>query len=171
MYSVPCRPIISNSGFNTENISAFLDFHLKPITTKVKSYIKDTKDIHRKLQNVPKLPVDVTLCTNDVVRLYPNVAIDEGLLFLEKALDTPGEKTVSTESLIELAEFVLKNNYFQFNDRKQKEVTAIGTKFAPLYAIIFMAALEEEIFEPLIKKPCLWWRYIDDIFDLVSWRI
>ena len=88
MHSVPCRPIISNSGFYTENISAFLDFHLKPITAKVKSYIKDTKDFLRKLQNVPKLPVDVTYL---------------------KALDKPGEKTVSAESLIQLAELVLKN--------------------------------------------------------------
>ena len=40
----------------------------------------------------------------------------------------------------------------------------VGTKFALPYAIIFMAALEEEILESLIKKPWLWWRYIDDIF-------
>ena len=73
---------------------------------------------------------------------------------------------MSTESLIELAELVLRNNYFEFNDKfkKQKEGTATGTKFAPPYAIIFMAALEEEILESLIKKPWLWWRYIDDIF-------
>ena len=48
--------------------------------------------------------------------------------------------------------------------KKQKEGTAVGTKFAPPYAIIFMAALEEEILESLIKKPWLWRRYIDDIF-------
>ena len=67
--------------------------------------------------------------------------------------------------LIELMELVLRNNYFEFNDRfrKQKEGTAIETKFASPYAIIFMAALEEEILESLIKKPWLWWRYIDDI--------
>ena len=44
LHSVPGRPIISNSGFYTENISALLDFHLKPIVTKVKLYIKDTND-------------------------------------------------------------------------------------------------------------------------------
>ena len=27
-----------------------------------------------------------------------------------------------------------------------------------------MAALEEDFLEILIKKPWLWWRYIDDIF-------
>ena len=132
-WSVPGRPVISNSSFYRENISGFLDFHLKPIAAKVKSYIKDTNDFLRKLQNLPKLPDDVILCTIDVVGLYPNIPNEEGLLFLKKALDKRRNKTVSTESLIELAELVLRNNYFEFNDRfkKQKEDTAIGTKFAP----------------------------------------
>ena len=45
---------------------------------------------------------------------------------------------MSTETLIELAKHVLKNNYFQFNNRlrKQKRGTAIGTKFAPPYIVI-----------------------------------
>ena len=62
---------------------------------------------------------------------------------------------MSTESLIELAELVLGNNYFEFNDRfrRQKGGTATGTKFASPYAIIFMAALEEKILESLIEKP------------------
>ena len=38
----PGRPVISNCGFYTENISAFLDFHLQPLTREVKSYIKVT---------------------------------------------------------------------------------------------------------------------------------
>ena len=92
------------------------------------------------------------LCTIDVVPLYPNIPNEKGLLFLKKALDKRQNKTVSTESLIEVAELVLRNSYFEFNDKfkKQKEGTAIGTKFAPPYAIIFRAALEEEILESLI---------------------
>ena len=71
---------------------------------------------------------------------------------------------MSTELLIELAELILKNKYFEFNDRfrKHKEDTAIGTKFASAYAIIFMAALEEEILESPIKKLWLWWRHIEN---------
>ena len=92
-----------------------------------------------------------------VVGLHPNIPIEEGLLFLKKALEKRRNKTLSTESPIEVVELVLGNNYFDFNDRfrKQKEGTAIGTKFAPPYAIIFMAALDEEILEYLIKKACL----------------
>ena len=90
--------------------------------------------------------------------LYPNIPNEVGLLFHKEALDKWQNKTVSTESLIELAELVLRNNYFEFNDRfkNQKEGTTIETKFAPPYAVIFMAAWEEEILESLIKKPWLW---------------
>ena len=128
--------------------------------------MKDTNDFLRKLQNLPKLPDDAILCTIDVVRLYPNILNDESLLCLKKALDKRRNKTVPTESLIELAQIVLKKYYFEFNDRfrKQKEGTAIETKFALPYAIIVMAPLEKESLEYLLKSPWLWCRYIDNIF-------
>ena len=47
---------------------------------------------------------------------------------------------------------------------KQKRGTAIGTKFAPPHAILFMADFEEKMLEKFEKKPMIWWRYIDDIF-------
>ena len=62
----------------------FLDLHLKSIVVKVMSYIKDTNDFLRKLQNLPKLPYDVILCTIDVVGLYSNIPNDESLLFLKR---------------------------------------------------------------------------------------
>ena len=40
MYNIPGRPVICNYGFYTENISAFLDYQLKPITMQVNSYIR-----------------------------------------------------------------------------------------------------------------------------------
>ena len=42
LHDVPGRPVISNCGFYTENISSFLDHHLQPLVQRVKSYIKDT---------------------------------------------------------------------------------------------------------------------------------
>ena len=75
-------------------------------------------------------------------------------------------KQISSGTLVELAEIVLKNNIFQFDEKtfKQLRGTAIGTKFAPPYAILFMADLEEKTLSPSEKKPVVWWRYIDDIF-------
>ena len=39
LHNVPGRPVISNFGYYTENKSAFLEYHLKLIAQKVKSYI------------------------------------------------------------------------------------------------------------------------------------
>ena len=47
---------------------------------------------------------------------------------------------------------------------KQLRGTAIGTTFAPPYAIIFMAYLEERILKDIELQPRIWWKYIDDIF-------
>ena len=49
---------------------------------------------------------------------------------------------------------------------KQKRGTLIGTKFPPPYSILFMAELEQKILRKAEFKPCIWWRYIDDIFLL-----
>ena len=73
---------------------------------------------------------------------------------------------VSTDTLVELAELVLKNNIFNFSEEilKQKRGTGIGTKFVLPFSILFMAESEETILEKVDNKPYLWWRYIDDIF-------
>ena len=45
-------------------------------------------------------------------------------------------KFISTNNLVKMAEFVLKNNHFQFNGKVKQQIagTTIGTKFAPTYA-------------------------------------
>ena len=81
----------------------------------------------------------VILCTMDVVGLYPNIPHGEGLASLRRFLEARDSKQVSSNTLTELAELVLKNNIFEFDEKtfKQKRGTAIGTKFAPPYAILF----------------------------------
>ena len=121
-----------------------------------------------KLRSLPKLPSEIILCTVDVVGLYPNIPHEEGLSALRKRLDNRKEKYISTDTLCDLAEVVLKNNIFKVSKKifKQKRGTAIRTKFAPPYSILFMAELEEAILKEADFKPYLWWRYIDDIFFL-----
>ena len=147
LYDVPGRPVISNCGFYTENISSFLDFHLQPLAQKVKSYIKDTNHFLRKIKELSQLPEGTILCNIDVVGLYPNIPHNEGLAFLKDFLDSRVDKQVTTDTLLELAELVLKNNIFEFSDKTDKQIrgTAIGTKFTPPYALHFMAVLEEKI--------------------------
>ena len=90
----------------------------------------------------------------DVVGLYPNISHGKGLASLYKFLETRENKQISSDTLAELAEIVLKNNIFEFDEKtfKQKRGTAIGTKFAPPYAILYMADLQEKLLEIFEKK-------------------
>ena len=63
---------------------------------------------------------------------------------------------------------MLKHNYFELGQDANHQIldTAIGTIFAPHYANIFMARLEEEIFSSTKFQPLLLLHYLDDIFCL-----
>ena len=77
-------------------------------------------------------------------------------------------KQILSDTLIELAEIVLENNAFEFDEKTFKQVrgTTIGTKFVPPYAILFMADLKKKTLNAFEEKPMVWWSYIDDIFYL-----
>ena len=81
-------------------------------------------------------------------------------------------KDVLIESFIELAECVLKDNVYKRNTSFYKQIrgTAIGTKMAPPYAIIFMGDLMEKLLKDCDKKLLAWWRYVDDIFVMAARR-
>ena len=75
------------------------------------SYIKDTNEFLLKLKNLRKVPDNAILITANVVGLYPNIPHNEGLEVLKKRIDNFYEKSIPTEDLFKMAEFVLKNNY------------------------------------------------------------
>ena len=94
LHHVPGRPVISNSGYYTENVSSFLGHHLQPLAQVVKSYTKDSKEFLKKLRSLPKLSDDIILCTMDVVGLHPNIPQEGGLSALRKRLN-PKIKSLS----------------------------------------------------------------------------
>ena len=121
--NVPERPVISNCRSYIENISAFLDFHLQPLAGEVKSHIKDTNDFMKKLRSLTDLPSDITLCSKDIVCLYPNIPHSEDLSALQNCLELRRDKKGSTSTLFEPAEIALKNNVFTFGKKNFKANT------------------------------------------------
>ena len=102
----------------------------------------------------------------DLVGLYPSIPHEVGLRALREAFEKRNEKTIPTEKLLKMTEFVLKNNYFEFVNKIKQQIfgTAIGTKFAPPYACIFMSDLETKFLEGQHLQHLVWLRYFDDIF-------
>ena len=164
--NVPGRPVISNCGTPTEKASEFLDHHHKPVMQSGWSYIKDSGDFLKKIKNVGNIPENAILVAADVVGLYPNIPHSAAIKALSNMLEAREHKAVSTEDLVKMARFVLENNYFEFNGDVKKQIsgTAIGTKFAPPYACIFMDDLETKFLQSQSLQPLVWFRYIDDIF-------
>ena len=128
--------------------------------------IKDTNHFLKKLSELGEIPEDVILCKVDVVGLYPSIPHEKGLEALKGALDSREDKTVSTGSLTELAQIVLKNNCFEFNGEfyQQLQGTAVGTKFAPHMQFCSWRHLKRGCLSYAPYKPLLWWRFINNIF-------
>ena len=108
--NVPGRPVISNCGTPTEKTSEFLDYHLKPIMQKGKSYIKDSGDFINKIKSIENIPEGSILVTADGVGLYPSIPHEAGLNALRETLESRENKFIKTEDLIKMASFVLKNH-------------------------------------------------------------
>ena len=144
LHHIPGRPVILNCGIPMEKVSEFLDHHLKPIMQEGWYYINDNKDFLKKIQNMRKFPQDSILVTADVVGLYASIPHNSGLKALKDALDCRQNKKIPTDMLVKMAEFVLTNNSFEFGQKVFHQIsgTAIGTKFAPPYACIFMDKFE-----------------------------
>ena len=138
--------MISNCGAPTEKVSEFLDSHLKTIMQESWSYIKDSADFINKIGQIGDIPENAILVTADVVGLYPSIPHNAGLKALKNALDKRKQKHIPTEKLINMTEFVVKNNFFEFNGSVKQQVsgTAIGTKCAPTYASIYMDEVKTE---------------------------
>ena len=122
------------------------------------SYIKDSQDFINKSWKLGKIPDNAILVTVDVVGLYPSISHNVGLRALKEALDNREQKKIPAEDLLQMAEIVLKNNFFEFNNQIKQQISgaAIGTKSAPTYACIFIDKVETEFLEAQTDKP-FWW--------------
>ena len=162
----PGRPIISGIDTLTEKLSGFVDSFLNPLLVHIPSFIKDTTDFLRTLNTIDTLPNDALLVTMDVTSLYTNIPHNKGILACKNFIEKHTSDLDFANDMATLIEFILKNNYFSFNNNfyLQSQGTAMGTKMAPAYANIFMDKIESEMLQNFPFKPSHYMRYIDDIF-------
>ena len=79
----PGRPIVSSVDNPTERISMMLDIILQPFLSDTKSYIKDTPDFLRKIEEITILSEE-NFFTLDVASLYTNIPLEESLDIMEE---------------------------------------------------------------------------------------
>ena len=130
-------------------MSEFLDFHLKSVrqeNTTLLDYIKDTTDFQDKIKNM-SVPKDAVLVTLILWVYYPHILHEVGLKLLNEALNRRKEKEISSDNLVKITEFVLKNQYLQFY------------------------RLETSFLEIQTLKPLPWICYIDNIWTHIAEKL
>ena len=170
----PGRPIISGNGSVTENISKFVDFHVKDLVKSLPTYIQDTPDFLRNLEDLNQsspVPDNAILVTIDVCALYTNIQKNDGLLAMQKALELRSDKTIPTDYLIDLLDIILSYNIFEFNNELycQEVGCAMGSAVAPSYANIMMGMIDDQFKQLAVSSSGshpikLLKRFIDDYF-------
>ncbi len=79
------RHIISGNGCPTEQISAFVDEHIKEYVTLFPSYVKDSPDFIRKFENFSSRN-EIILVTMDLTGLYSYIANQERITAVYRTL-------------------------------------------------------------------------------------
>ena len=161
----PGRPIISDCSSESYTVSEYIDHFLQPLASKHASYLKDTTDFLNKLKTV-KITENSLLVTMDVESMYTNIDHESGMSAVKQAFENYPDPIRPDEQILDLLEISLKNNDFQFNGETfiQVKGTAMGKKYAPSYANIFMAKFETEALRKCALKPAAYFRFLDDIF-------
>ena len=128
-----------------------------------------------------RVPTNTLLASFDIEALYSNIPHELGIKAVHFLLDKYPEilkSRFSKEFILDGIKLILENNIFSFNDKHYKQVkgTAMGTKFAPVYATLTVGYLEEKLYKEIetyfgsefgtyfINN---WKRFLDDCF--VPW--
>ena len=69
----------------------------------------------KKVRHLGHVPDGAILVTADVVGLYPSIPHKAGLEALRRRVNERETFEIPTEDIVQMAEFVLKNNFFEFN--------------------------------------------------------
>ena len=163
----PGRPIVSDCSSETYQTAAYLDYFLNPLSTLHPSYIKDTYHFVDIIKGLT-IPQNSLFFTLDIDSLYTNIETTEGLQAVRASFQDNPNKRRPDKELLQLLEINLTKNDFIFNSEYFLQVkgTAMGKKFAPSYANIFMAQWEESALKACKLKPLHYYRYLDDIWGV-----
>ena len=163
----PGRPIVSDCGSESYSVAEFLDYYLNPLSILHKSYLKDTYDFIGKIRNI-KLSAPFFIFSMDVESLYTNIDTRMGLEAVQALMDRNPDPSRPDQEIIKLLDISLSKNDFEFDNQYYLQVkgTAMGKRFAPAYANIYMATWEDTILPKCPKSPLHYYRFLDDIWGI-----
>lgn len=164
-FKIPAgRPLVSDCGSESYRIAEYIDYYINPLARLHACYIKDTYDFVVKLRNL-KVPKETLLFSIDVESLYTNTDTERGIRAIKLALQRSPQLKRPEEFILEPLKLTLtRNDFDSMGHFLQISGCAMGQKYSPAYADIYMADWERSAYEKCTKQPLLYLRYLDDIF-------
>jgi hypothetical protein len=161
--SLSARPIVSSVNTITYYASRYLHNVLYKYMVKLPTICTSSKSILPELDSLTNLPQTSVILCADVASLYPSIHLDFGLKALRSVLTDFRAPYEEVNLIVDLLEWVLKNNYISFDSKTYLQVqgTAMGTPVAVTYANIVLYYIERNL---ITKNFIKYYRYIDDIF-------
>ena len=163
-----CRPIINYKNHVTTNLCFLVDFICRPFVKSSESFIMDSQNLIQKLENI-LFPINSEIITGDFEALYSNIDHDDCLLKLTDFVNGKlKSKHINVKGFYVVLKLVLKNNYFTYNKKFfiQDLGIAMGSICGPTIANLFVQIYE--IKWTTIYRPLAYYRFIDDIFLIVT---
>lgn len=159
------RPIISDVDSESYRISEFIDYYINPLAALHPSYIKNTYDFLSKIRG-QYIDKDFLLVTADVESLYTNMNINRTLACIKNIFRQNPAPGRPDKHIIQLLDLTLNNNDFDFNGQYYLQTcgTAMGKKYAPALANIYLLNFDHNAINNFRIKPLLYFRYLDDVF-------
>jgi len=158
------RPIVSDYSSESYHISEYIESFLTPLSVLHPAYLKNTYDFVDKIQNT-NIPDSHLLVTGDITSLYTNMNIDRILKTVEEIFDKYPDNSRPSLEILKLLEITLKGNDFAFNNEFYLQTcgTAMGKKYAPALANIYLQYFDFMAMNGFRIKPSFYKRYLDDI--------
>ena len=167
----PYRPIVSSIGSSSHKLAAFLSKQLPAIINfKPTHSIQNSTVFCKEIKEIPIADSSI-LFSFDVVNLFNSIPTSDCLNILKNLLHLSNASDSISNSLLELTQHTLEQNFLLFNNKfyKQHSGLAMGCPLSPLLAEIFMDNLEQIICNsPQFKNVIVWKRYVDDIFGIFN---
>ena len=150
------RPIVSNIGAPTYQLSKYLAGLLSQLTGNSAHHVKNPFQFVQILKSLRVRPKDL-MVSFDVVSLFTNVLIVDSLELLSYHFE---------DDVLALFKHVLTSTYFCFNGQfyEQTDGVAMGSPLSPVIANFFMEDFEKRAIEQATHNPVCWFRYTDDTF-------
>ena len=167
---LPIRPIVSNIGTATYNLSKYLAKLLSPLSQSEYT-IKNTKQFIEQIR-IKQVPDGYKMVSFDVKSLFTNVPLEKTIeitlkrIYERKEINT----SISKKEMKQLLTLCTKNVHFTYDNKvyQQNDGVAMGSPLGPVLSGIFMVKLENSLVPTLNESMTLWQRFVDDTISFVK---